>query len=501
MRKWGPLLAVSLGTFMLLLDVTVLIVALPDMAGALDASLTDLQWVIDIYALVLAALLLGAGSAADVLGARRLYLWGTAMFAAASLGCGLASGPESLIVMRGIQGLGAAAMFATTLSLLGAAYQGRDRSVALGVWGAISGAAAAVGPVLGGVLTQAIDWRWIFFINLPVSVAAVWATLRAVRPSERSVRRIDWAGTAAFAVFAGAATYGVVRAGEAGWASARTGGWFLVAAAGLGAFVVVERRAADPLIDLSLFRRSSFVTVMAAGMVYNAAAFGVLPYTSIWLQTVLGMSPLTASLALLPQAVVAFTVAAVSSRLLHGVQRRWVIGGGMLLIGAGTLGQAVLDAGSSWAALTAGLMVAGVGVGVISPALAGAALASVPPRNAGMAGGAVNTFRQLGYALGVAGFGAVAASQMARSLSGSGVEGAAEAAHTLAGGGAGALRAGGAVTEEALRSAFASGLNTAAAAAGVAGLLAGAAALVWLRAPAEESGQVRTKDAVTVERP
>lgn len=498
MRKWGPLIAVCLGTFMLLLDVTVVIVALPDMAGALDASLTDLQWVIDIYALVLAALLLGAGAAADVIGRRRMYVAGTALFAAASLGCGLASGPVALIAGRGIQGLGAAAMFATTLSLLSAAYEGRDRSMALGVWGAVSGAAAAVGPVLGGVLTQTLDWRWIFFINLPVSVVAIWLTLRAIRPSERSARRLDWAGTAAFALFAAATTYAVVRAGEEGWASARTGATFAVAAVGLAAFIAVERRVADPLIDLSLFGRPSFMAVMAAGLAYNAAAFGVMPYISIWLQTVLGMSPVRAGLALLPLAATAFVVAAASGRLLHGTPHRWVIGGGLLLIGGGTLAQAVLDADSGWAALTAGLAVSGVGVGLVSPGLAGAALASVPQQNAGMAGGAVNTFRQLGFAFGVAIFGTIAAARMTRSLDAAGVDGAADAAHTLAGGGAGALR--GTATGEVLRAAFASGLNTAAAAAGIAGLLAGIAVLVWVRASTAPAGLVQTNTPVPVER-
>ncbi|NUK68770.1 MFS transporter, partial [Streptomyces lunaelactis] len=335
---------------------------------------------------------------------------------------------------------------------------------------------------------------------LPVSVAAVWLTLRAIAPSKRQGgRRVDWAGTAAFALFAGAATYGVVRAGSEGWASSRTGLTFAVAALALAAFVVIERRAAHPLIDLSLFRRPSFVAVMAAGVAYNAAAFGVLPYTSIWLQTVLGMSPVGAGLALLPLAATAFVAAAVSGRLLHDAPHRLVIGGGLLLIGAGTLGQAVLDADSGWAPLTAGLAVAGIGGGLVSPGLAGAALASVPPRNAGMAGGSVNTFRQLGYALGVAVFGTVATARMSHSLERAGVDGATEAAHTLAGGGAGALRR--TTAEEALRAAFASGLNTAAVVAGVVGLLAGVAVLVWVRASgAPPVEQVRTNRPVAVER-
>jgi EmrB/QacA subfamily drug resistance transporter len=482
MSKWGPLTAVCLGTFMLLLDVTIVIVALPDMALSLGASLSELQWVIDIYALALAALLLGAGAAADVTGRRRVYVVGTVVFALASLACGLAAGPVMLIAMRGLQGVGGAAMFATTLSLLGSSYQGKDRSVALGVWGAVSGAAAAIGPVLGGVLTQALDWRWIFLVNLPVSAAAIWMTLRYVPQARgRAGQRVDWAGTVAFALFAGALTFAVVRADAVGWASADTVLTLSFAALALIAFVVIERRAAHPLLDLRLLRRPSFAVVMAGALAFNAAAFGVLPYTSIWLQTLLGMSPVRGGLVVLPLAAASFVVAAVGGRLLHGASPRLVIGGGLVLIGGGALAQSVLGADSGWGVLVPGFVLVGIGVGLVSPALAGAALASVPARNAGMAGGAVNTFRQLGYALGVAVFGTVVTSRMADSLLGvtGDPESAREAAHALAGGGAGALQ--GRLPDEALHAAFASGLDGAALTAGAVGVLAGLAVLVFLK--------------------
>ncbi|MGA4838661.1 MFS transporter [Streptomyces sp. G45] len=478
MRKWGPLTAVCLGTFMLLLDVTIVVVAVPDMAPALDASLSDVQWVIDGYALALAALLLGIGAAADVVGRRRVQVAGTAVFALASLGCGLATSAEFLVAARAVQGLGAAAMFATTLPLLGAAYQGKDRSVALGVWGAVSGGAAALGPIVGGLLTAGPGWRWIFFVNLPVSVAAIWLTLRLLPPSRPGVRgaggrRVDWAGTAMFALFVGAVTYGVVRAGAVGWGSAATAVTFAVAALALSAFVAVERRVAHPLLDLRLLREPAFTGVLVGAIGTNMAAFGLMPYLSIWLQTVLGMSAVRGSLALVPLAGLSFVVAAVSGRLLHGVSARYVIGVGLLLIGAGGCALATLDADSSWPALIPGLSVTGVGAGLVSPGLAGAALAAVPPANAGTAGGAVNTCRQLGYALGVAVFGTVLTSRMADALG-------QDAAHTAAGGGAGALR--GAFSEHSVRAAFASGLNGASLMAGVTGLVAGVAVLVMVRA-------------------
>lgn len=475
MRTWGPLTAVCLGTFMLLLDVTIVVVALPDMARALHASLGDLQWVVDGYALALAALLLGLGAAADALGRRRVHVAGVVLFAVASLLCGLASGPGTLVAARAVQGVGAAAMFATTLPLLGSVYQGRQRSAALGVWGAVSGGAAAVGPVLGGVLTQGPGWRWIFFVNLPVSVAAIWLTLRMVPESKgRAGARIDWLGTVAFAAFAGGATYAVVRAGEDGWGSAATLGASALAVVALVCFVLVERRAAHPLLDLSLLRVPAFVGVMAGGFVFNGVAFGTTPYLSLWMQTLLGMSPVRAGLTLLPMTVAAMVVAIAAGRLLHGAPARRTIGGGLLLIGAGCLAQAVLGAGSTWTALVPGFVLVGAGTGLVSPTVAGAALAAVPPERAGMAGGAVNTVRQLGYALGVAVAGTVLASRMRDTLP-------REAAHTLAGGGAGALR--GSFPEHTLRAAFASGLDAALVVAGCAGLAAAVLVAVLVRPP------------------
>ncbi|MFD9006916.1 MFS transporter [Streptomyces sp. NPDC059582] len=478
MRTWGPLTAVCLGTFMLLLDVTIVVVALPDMARALHASLSDLQWVVDGYALALAALLLGIGAAADILGRRRVHVAGVVLFAVASLLCGLASGPGTLVAARAVQGVGAAAMFATTLPLLGSVYQGRQRSAALGVWGAVSGAAAAVGPVLGGLLTEGPGWRWIFFVNLPVSVLAVWLSLRLV-PESRGPRgmRVDWAGTVMFAGFAGGTTYAVVRAGTDGWSEPATLVSFASAALALVGFVLVERRAAHPLLDLGLLRRPAFVGVMVGAMAFNGVAFGVTPYLSIWMQTLLGMSPVRGGLTLLPLTVAAMAAAVLVGRLLHGVPARLTIGGGLLLIGSGSFCQAVLDAGSSWTALVPGFVLVGIGTGFVSPTVAGAALAAVPAERAGMAGGAVNTVRQLGYALGVAVFGTVVTSRMTDTLPH-------EAAHTLAGGGAGALR--GTFSEHALRSAFASGLDTALVAAGLTGMAAGALVLLLVRPTAAE---------------
>ncbi|MFJ5032653.1 MFS transporter [Streptomyces sp. NPDC088560] len=495
MRSWGTLTAVCLGTFMLLLDVTIVVVALPDMAGSLHASLGDLQWVVDGYALALAALLLGMGAAADIMGRRRVHVTGVVLFALASLLCGLASGPGALVAARAVQGIGGAAMFATTLPLLGSVYQGRQRSAALGVWGAVSGGAAAVGPVLGGLITEGPGWRWIFFVNLPVSVAAVWLMLRVV-PESRGPRgmRVDWAGTASFALFAGGATYAVVRAGEDGWTASATLTAFAVAALALVVFVLVERRVAHPLLDLSLLRRPAFVGVMLGSFAFNGVAFAGIPYLSLWMQTLLGLTPVHGGLTLLPMTVVSMLVAVLVGRLLHGVPAWLTVGGGLLLIAAGTLCQAVLDAGSDWTALVPGFVLVGVGTGFVAPTVAGAALTAVPQERAGMAGGAVNTVRQLGYALGVAVFGTVLTSRMTGTLPN-------REAHALAGGAAGALR--GHFAEHTLRTAFASGLNGALLVVGLAGTVVAAVVLLLVRAgrpiPPRESGTV-SREAVAAHR-
>ncbi|MEU7725275.1 DHA2 family efflux MFS transporter permease subunit [Streptomyces sp. NPDC040724] len=484
MRKWLPLTAVCLGAFMLLVDVTIVTVALPDMAAdmASDTStggFSVLQWLMDVYALALAALLLGAGSLADRIGRRRVYLGGLGLFAAASLACGLATGPAELIAFRAVQGIGGAAMFATTMALLSAAYQGRDRGVAFGVWGAVNGAAAAAGPIIGGLLTEQFGWRWIFFINLPVCALAVYVTLKAVAESrDPRAGRLDLPGMATFTTGAAALTYAVIRVGENGWSSPTTLGLLGLGVAAFGAFVLVELRSSHPMLDLSLFRSPTFVAVMAAGLLLSGAAFSYLMYVSLWLQSAEGMSPVGGGLVLLPLSAAGFVVAAVAGRLLHGVPPRLTIGGGLLLIGVGALLQAwMLDAGDGWSALVPGLLVTGVGVGAATPALAATAMGAVAPARAGMAGGALNTARQLGTALGIAVLGAVFHAGLRSGLG----EGGRELAEPLASGGAGRLLAeapAGAARETLtglVEAAFASGLREtflASAAMGLAGALA-----------------------------
>ncbi|MDO8188900.1 MFS transporter [Conexibacter sp. JD483] len=411
--SWMPLLAVCLGTFMLLVDVSVVNVALPPISRDLGASFSGLQWIVDAYALALAALLLLVGAVSDVVGRKRTYIAGLVVFTLASLACGLAPSEGALIAARTVQGAGAAAMFATTIALLHGAYRGPALGTAFGIWGATNGAAAAAGPIVGGLLTEALSWRWVFFVNVPIAIAAVVIARRTLGESRPAPdRSIDWAGGGAFTVAAALATFALVRADSVGWGSAQTLGCLAVALAALLLFVAIERRVAAPLFDLGLLRSGPLGAVLLAGALYSAVAFGALVYASIWLQESKGLGPIGAGLAMLPLAAVAFVVAAGGGRRLHAWPSRLVLAAGLALIALGNLLLAPLNGDSDWPSLLLGMAVCGLGVGAMSPTLASAALAAVAPERSGMAAGALNTARQLGLALGIAVLGNVYSSRV-----------------------------------------------------------------------------------------
>ncbi len=437
MRKWLPLIAVCLGTFMLLIDVTIVNVALPDMAKSLNTSFAAMQWVIDGYALALAALLLGAGSIADLTGHRRFYVGGLVLFAASSFVCGIAPNAGVLIAARLVQGVGAAAMLATTFALLNSSYTGRDRGTAYGMWGAVAGASAAVGPIIGGVLTEAISWRWIFFVNLPVSLVAIVMCLWVFSDADHisTNARVDVPGIASFTAAAALITFGLIRAGEHGWVSAATLGPLLGGAVVLAVFVGIELRSDHSMLDMALLRNRSFVGILIAGLSLNFAAFAYLTYTSIWLQSVLHYSPIQAGLTSLPLSLGAFVTSASIGRFLHKSAPGPIIGGGMLLISLGAfISLALVHGAASWPALVPGYLAVGIGVGLAMPTLSSAGMAAVPVQRGGMAAGAVNTARQLGYAFGIALLGSVFAARARSSFENHASDRAAELARELAGG-------------------------------------------------------------------
>ncbi|WP_028921401.1 MFS transporter [Pseudonocardia acaciae] len=411
MRTWWPLVAVCLGSFLFLLDTTVVAVALPDigrdLSGDVTASLATLEWVPNGYTLVLAVLMLSAGSVADRLGQRRACLGGLGVFGVASLACALAPGTGWLVAARCAQGIGGAALAVTGFALVAAAYQGRRRSTAIGVYFAVNSLAAAVGPIVGGLLTEHLGWRSIFFVNVPVVVLTMamsaWALpadpARAGRPA-----RLDLPGMALFAVFAAGATFGLTSASEHGWASPATVAALAVAVAALVGFLAVEARRADGVLDVSLLRTAAFASALVACAVWSVV-FAALVFTSVWLQAGLGLGPVAAGLAMVPLAGAAFLTSTVAGRALHGRSPRLTVGAGLVLNGVGCALQTGLDADSGPAALTLGLVVTGIGVGLAGPALGSAVLAAAPPHRAGMASGAMSTTRQLGQTLGVAAFG------------------------------------------------------------------------------------------------
>lgn len=395
MRKWWPLAAVSLGSALFLLDTTVVNVALPAMARDLTASLPSLEWVLNIYTLVLATLMLTAGSLADRYGHRTVYLAGLAVFSAASLACALAPDVGLLITARGVQGIGGAAMAVTSFSLLGASYTGKELSTALGLWFAVCGLAGAAGPMFGGVFVETLGWRAIFLLNLPLGILTFVVSRYVLPDTKGKPSTFDPAGMTSFAVCAGALTYALT---ESGW---KTAAGSVAAALALAVFIFVELRHPHPLLDLALFRTTSFSVTLWCGMA-SSGAFACLTYTSIELQTRRGLSPIHTGLALIPLSLGIFVASTLSGRLLHDTSPRLTVGLGLLLSGVGCALQAWLNP-----SLLPGLIVTGIGVGVVMPAMGGAVMAAVPPERAGMAAGAMTTARQLGQTLGVALFGAV----------------------------------------------------------------------------------------------
>jgi len=402
---------------MLLLDVTVVNVALPDIQRDLDASFSQLQWVIDAYALSLAALVLTAGSLADLHGRRLLFAGGVLVFTLGSLLCGISPSAAFLDLSRGIQGIGGAMMFATSLALLAHEFHGRDRGTAFGIWGATTGSAVAIGPLVGGLVTETVGWRWIFLLNVPIGAAALAVTLFRVGESrDPGHGGIDVPGVLSFTGGLFLLVFGLVRGNNEGWGSPQIVGVLTTSAVLLVAFVLIELRSSRPMLDPRLFRRPAFAGAQIAAFALSASAFSMFLYFTLYLQNVLGYSPLQTGLRFLPITLLSFVVAPISGKLSAHTPVRLLIGAGLAICTLAFVLLHGLTASSGWTALLPGFLLLGVGIGLVNPPLASAAVSVVPPQATGMGSGANTTSRQVGIATGIALLGAVLEHHLAATL-------------------------------------------------------------------------------------
>jgi len=417
-RKWWTLTAVCAATFMLLLDVTIVNVALPAIQRAIHPSFADLQWVIDAYSLTLSTIVLSAGSLADRYGRKRIFMIGVALFTLASAICGAASSPAILDFSRAFQGIGGGIMFATSLSLLAQDFHGRERGVAFGIWGAITGAAVAVGPLVGGVLTTYINWRWIFYVNVPIGLltiaVAYWKLKESRNPQET---KTDWPGVAFLTAALFFLVFALIKANTWGWQSTKTVSMFGASVILLVCFLAIEVYTKQPILQLKLFKKPSFTGAQIAALTLSGSIFSIFLYMTLYLQDILGYSPLQAGLRFLPITLVMFVVAAVSGRLSAKIPGKLMIGIGLLLVSIGLILGHGITVDSTWTRLLASFLVAGFGIGMVNPSLANVAISVVPPQESGMASGVNNTFRQVGIAGGIATLGAIFQTSIRHNLS------------------------------------------------------------------------------------
>ena len=416
-RRWFGLALLCSAFFMVILDVAIVNVALPSIQADLDLSPKNLQWVVSAYALTFGGLLLLGGRAADLLGRRRVFVAGVAVFALASLLAGLAPSGALLIVARALQGIGAATMTPAALSILTTTFrEGAERNKALGAWGAVGASGGTIGLLVGGVLTDTVGWEWIFLLNVPVG-AAVIALSPMLLDETRAVgiaRGFDLAGAATVTAALSLLVYALVDAGTAGWGSARTIGLVSASAVLLAAFAAVERRSSAPLVPFRIFRLSALLGSNVAGVLFGAAVYGMFFVVTLYLQQVLGYSPLAAGFAWLALSLTALVTSVGGAQVVSRIGPRLPLVAGLAVAAVGTwlLSRLPADAGYVRDLLPA-LTVSGIGVGLAFVTLSIGALEGVEERDSGLASGLVNTTQQIGGALGVAVLSTIAISRSA----------------------------------------------------------------------------------------
>jgi len=476
-RKWRALIIVCVAIFMLLLDITVVNVALPDIQKELHTSFTDLQWVVDAYALLLATVVLVAGSLGDLLGRKRVFISGVVLFTAASALCGAAQSPLMLNLSRGIQGIGGGIMFAVSLAILSQEFHGKERGTAFGIWGATVGLAVAIGPLVGGALTTWAGWRWIFFVNVPIGIACIAGAIRELHESrDEEHGGFDLPGFVTLSAGLFLFVLAMLRGNDWHWGSTRVAGLFVAAGVLTIVFVLVEWRQENPMLDLTLFRVPTFTGAQITAFVISASMFSQFLYLTLYLQNVLGLSPIAAGVRFLPLSLISFVVAPIAGRLSVRIPVKYLLGGGLGVVGLALLLMYGITPSSDWTTLLAGFVVGGIGIGLVNAPLASTAVSVVPPQRAGMASGINSTFRQVGIATGIAALGAILQTRVHSELAGTVAAPYAKAAS----GGIVHVGAGPHVTEL-LTSAYISGLNEILLVAAVVAFAGGALAFVLVR--------------------
>jgi EmrB/QacA subfamily drug resistance transporter len=410
-RKWWTLAAVAVGLFMIMLDNTVVNVALPSIQQDLHISTSELEWVVNAYALTFGVLLLTGGKLADLLGRRFIFIVGLVIFTGASLWCGLSGGAESLIAARTVQGVGAALMNPATLSIITATFPPRQRGMAIGIWAGVSALALAIGPLVGGLLTEKIHWGWIFYINIPVGIAGILAARVFIDESKDTSReqRLDVPGLLTSAVGLFALTLALIETNDHAWGSALVLSLFAIAAVALTAFVLLELHQRLPMLDLSLFRDPQFSGANSVMFLVGLAMFGIFFYNSLFLQRVLGYGAIKTGATFLPMTVLIIFVAPAAGKLADRIGPRWLMGAGMVLLSVALLLFATLTAASSWWNIVPGLVVGGVGMAITMAPTTAAAMGAVPVDQAGVGSAVINSMRQVGGSLGIAIMGALVA--------------------------------------------------------------------------------------------
>jgi EmrB/QacA subfamily drug resistance transporter len=411
-RKWWTLGAVAFGLFMIMLDNTIVNVALPSIQQDLSIGISELEWVFNGYALTFGVLMLTGGKLADMLGRRRIFIVGLVIFTAASLGCGLATSAGMLIAARVVQGVGSALMNPATLSIITATFPPRQRGMAIGIWAGVSAMALAIGPLVGGLITQHWSWNWIFFINVPIGILAI-VVARLVIDESRDMspeQRLDLPGLVSSAIALFALTYGLIEANTYGWTSTRILALFGVAAVALAAFILLELHQRVPMLDLKLFKNGTFAGANSVMLLVGLAMFGVFFYNSLFFQNIIGWSAVQTGASFLPMTVLIILVAPIAGKYSDRVGSRWLMGGGMVLLAISLFIFSRLDAASNFWDVLPGLLVGGLGMAIVMTPTTAAAMGSVPIDKAGLGSAVLNSGRQVGGALGIAVIGAIIAS-------------------------------------------------------------------------------------------